>query len=1464
MIFTSRSNKVDKSSTHSVRLPHPPAPNVMVRDENPIKSAAVDDARRVEPQWQDDSLSSLSIESEDDTNLLSQVRLVAIKYLYIIFTNTILYVWEFLQAIAAGCNRPKSNLGFTTNLTSTGRHTTTSTLSSSQPIPINTATSASSLTSQTTSRNFDKQHEPKPNNHQKQNYGPMQAGNESYSSVDSSDSNDNQSKSLFELCILTGMHKNRDNQVAGGSSSSSSRKHTRSAHSHRPYKSGQVEHNTTQSNPNLKQFDSLPVQGKQLTPNRHVRERDRRDEKLLMECINTGIMKKIGEIQHKHPSHPANSLLTREALVLHNNQPKNGQATSAAAQMEELIRPQSAKYTDNSSPSNTTANSTTIITAAPDVEKTDNITPNYYITIQEKLNHPPRQQNTTNTNREDVTKGQKSPFIRHKSQENLAVLPDANHQNQESAQEITNATGCKLVHDDISNAPSDESNQSFIMETTVTLESKSTDIIRTLNKANEKHKDPDLMLKSVERLTMEFVSSAEQLRINSNSTVGVTKSTSSYVDNAVGNDGSADCTTISISNDTWDEDTCPNDVSFPSVSISAPKVASFSFDDDDDEDQATTADYKEFNDFTENTPINDELPAPDMSLDFDNIGNGFCSETSQPSSLDFTDTDKTLLYEEDGEGNSNHAPQRSLQDNSTGLHFKLGGIVQTAATTPSLFFSVNSMTNSTFIAQEARKLANNLQSRETDGEEDELTFSANSLDLDNIRPPSGMDSLNISGYYQDSTQPNSLQNSPHSPQMYFKSPKFPRKTLPAGLVARRALGHMPPHLTGSVESINSSCNLLLDNIKPPSLMDELLDSMISVASIQSEIAEDCPSMATTVTVSNYETATAGAGDGDTITLHSCSDDILPRDDDYTFNDGSVTPLPFDYDFSSAESTPKKMCPESPCSVNKRTLTPKQKRQEVKDRYRTYTIDADEITSEELKRRMEDEEYQHDETLTIEITNYDTMTIHTDDDEIRPENNQQNTPRNRRRSSQNRYRTQTIKYSDLPTNNDADMLMGDVSYCSIKNMTKNFKYLNSSSDMIMPSTEIDIKTDQELRSLEYEQNSETESCHNFGTNATSLTDCEEEQELEEAEAELELKQEIARPRIIKPSENGSSCIETNTNPQDSEQEQSPVKAIRGGKKPQYISPYSIKYQKTNETPKQQTSKLQTPATKANFLRKPNGNNISVTVAGANTKLAQKKTIKEPTTKSKETPGANNATAEQPPPLERQGTFVKDEPSLDSAAVPVVETSPTKSKSSKLPTKRQTLYSSHASSPQKTANTRKLTTSSSMQTTNKRNFGGSISKPQRANSNVNIRVTTNAARIAVLSSRVSTTTPPSRSNSSLNSANAAVTAAQNAAAKINQAQSRIAGIWRKVDEVKGKQQQTKVIKGSQHVGKFANKTNVTTPQPGKLVRSTTFDNSPSLTVTPHQAKATTINGTTKLPTAGGAKIAVAQRQILTNRK
>lgn len=70
-----------------------------------------------------------------------------------------------------------------------------------------------------------------------------------------------------------------------------------------------------------------------------------------------------------------------------------------------------------------------------------------------------------------------------------------------------------------------------------------------------------------------------------------------------------------------------------------------------------------------------------------------------------------------------------------------------------------------------------------------------------------------------------------------------KKSLPIGVVARRALCQGQKR-TGSLENLLNECNhSQLENVKPPSIMDDLMDvadmenSMLSVASITSEIAD---------------------------------------------------------------------------------------------------------------------------------------------------------------------------------------------------------------------------------------------------------------------------------------------------------------------------------------------------------------------------------------------------------------------------------------------------------------------------------------------------------------------------------------------------------------------------------------------------------------------------------------------------
>lgn len=371
--------------------------------------------------------------------------------------------------------------------------------------------------------------------------------------------------------------------------------------------------------------------------------------------------------------------------------------------------------------------------------------------------------------------------------------------------------------------------------------------------------DPDAMIESLDRFTAELVSHSAHLN-------------------------SHECKPMNQSDgDTWNEDTSPNDISFPSISISAPLVASFK------------------------------------------------SETDSKLSADVVD------------GKSD------TQENQ---------------------FSSVTMTESTIIQMEANKLFNVVHN--------EMHHSINSLDLDHVNPPSLLESI-ISLTSSISEIKNSPKNSP-----------LPRKKL-SGVMVRRALGNTNQKSIDMNESISSSCNI--EHIKPPSVMGDYLDmvdmesSMVSVSSIMSEVAEPlksngpitqhekiwsiktedvtqieninppsllneitdmCNSTADIVTENVYNSTTEVFEDCFTHTMDQTLQpgDTFTADEVTEYSDAcSVTPVQSDFGTSSAESTPKKVK-----NVNKR-LTPKQRRQLAKERYKTYTVAA-ELVMRESKSPIE--------------------------------------------------------------------------------------------------------------------------------------------------------------------------------------------------------------------------------------------------------------------------------------------------------------------------------------------------------------------------------------------------------------------------------------------------------------------------------------------------------------------------------
>lgn len=470
-----------------------------------------------------------------------------------------------------------------------------------------------------------------------------------------------------------------------------------------------------------------------------------------------------------------------------------------------------------------------------------------------------------------------------------------------------------------------------------------------------RQRDPDAMIASLDRLTATLVQQTEAIRERDSSTMKQ-----------------------SLTCDTWNEDS-PNDVSFPSISISAPLVASFNSDAQEDQ--------------------------------------------------------RTNMLENNAQVENNE---------------------QTA------------MTESKIIQREAIKLAEAVDAEANNQNELETT-SLTSIDLEAIKPPSSMGSLlSLTASYAGSADNSetfvnrdrcySTSLPPVSTRCSADSRNVRKKSLPLGVVAKRALGQSQSH-TSSLENLLNECTSShLENVKPPSMMDELPDvgdmenSMVSVASITSEIADskeqdshsltgsdpavfemlkpvanvlsmtcmryaegmqssannslsECleninpPSLFNEVSEMDESTmeATTDTLCSDTLCIetelhtdeavHSIVAEVIDEAENDT--DEAVTPISSEYCVSSsAESTPKRRL------HLKTHLTPKQKRNLTKERYKTYTIAAEIVKKEQEERRKQDGACNNDEGDKIPREKFSPFS--------------KLTPKQRRQENRARFQTQVLE------------------------------------------------------------------------------------------------------------------------------------------------------------------------------------------------------------------------------------------------------------------------------------------------------------------------------------------------------------------------------------------------------------------------------------------------------------------------
>lgn len=936
--------------------------------------------------------------------------------------------------------------------------------------------------------------------------------NDSISSVDSCDKDD-AANSIFEQCIRSGINKNVKKD---------SKSRDRVLVTSSPKKS-------------MLPTYSKPGPSKSTKPEKKVQ--DRKDEELLQECITTGIMKNTRNEQQ----------LAKHFTQLSMSEPKNSETTSVIAIQDNhpcasTITGVEAKV-DESTSSPMMATREISFKSSESRDRDENIA---------SASQPSRQGSWTTPN------GCNNAFELNLS---LGSIDDniLERSNEYPAAKLSMGAYGDLDDDSVM-----EMSNEFMMENERMAEAR----------IEDKHKDPDAMLKSVDRLTHELVSTAEYLRKNTIS------------DDLERMSGSVS------NNNTWNDDN-----SFPSISMSAPMIGSTN-------DEATIA--------------TDQIcPLPEEPIHH--------LDDKTPTNEHYTFT----LKDDEADGPS---PK---------IEFKVGGECGPSSITklnyqsygPASIETCSTMSNSTIVKVEAKRIANKLTSMTN-----RLMDSTTSLDLENVRPPSSMDCISLNSY-QDTS--------------YLQSPmKQAKKPLMPGLVAKRALGHQM--FSASVESVNSIHNI--DSIRPPSIMDELLDSMISVDSIVSEIVDP------TMGISNYETALSDMEDS--LTLRSCQD--LSKDETLTFSSS---------DFSSVESTPKK-------KRSMRSVTPKQKRQSDKDRYKTYTIQVDMLLKEQQKQ-----ENSATESMRRSLN-----------------------ARQRRQEDRQRFETQIISHASPVANgrrkdeperfrtfNIAAEVDDDTSF---RAMTENFEFIRSG---VIPTANANVDT-AEIRmklnrirfggapsplsrntddSLEYErQNSETESQRDHKNSLTY-----------EANSSAEHDKSVVTPT-----------------PQDPPK----MKAAKSS----YISPYRMT---TRLTPmKNKSVKVtKTPVIAKIVTRNPSAQNAAQKTSGAKFRLGSgAKTVAAKSSIPK--PATTPTQPKEPPAMPiRQGTFIQDEPTLEN--VPVVNDlppSPTKPSLSKLKQPTRVTSASKNPSPKKTSNLPTSVAQLKQRSNSNASMKAPMVTPVRSNTGINL--------------------------------------------------------------------------------------------------------------------------------------------------
>lgn len=674
-------------------------------------------------------------------------------------------------------------------------------------------------------------------------------------------------------------------------------------------------------------------------------------------------------------------------------------------------------------------------------------------------------------------------------------------------------------------------------------------------------------------------------------------------------------------------------------------------------------------------------------------------------------------------------------------------------------FPTITMTESTLIQMEAAKMANVFQ----DAMANSFT-SINSLELDKIQPPSQMNSM--------------------ADFSMTKSPQLQRKkSLPNSIILRRALSIRGQNLDHKSSSTNNLDQLPFEN----NLQNiDLESSMLSVASLSSEIVDLKPEflmneVANPMFHNNFPMQCGSSMNSVTDLEHinppsffnepisdSLADVNTEFEDCYTHvgqteNDVSVT------EFSDANSvTPiqSDLSSASDDSISKKTktltkqLTPRQRRNLTKERYKTYTIAAEMILCDGAKS----EEVPAPPVPSAESTP--------------PARPGRLSARERRQNDPERFQTQTIQQPILDAMSTLDRLQSSVKLPEVPPKSricvfrKDSSRDRSSESEQQPSTCND-NIDPELKYRTYNIRS-----------ASKPSSVDEEQQDRPTPA--------PKAKILKPG---------SFEPEEAQEDEGQSKGIRGKRKPLYSSKAkpTVANKPTVRNIKTVSSNLVKNVT-STFKSTVQMNPIS------SRNIAQQRTV-NPTplsSTSKTSPirsAMTNRTADKPPIMERQGTFTKSEIPKPSAS-----SAPPKSRIARAI--QPTVASKLPTAPKPPVKTTK-----SAQTSPRRTFDRSLSANGRDNilsaPLTSMRTSNSVQSLRSASAKTATSTKIPATNGGTPSPTKQIT-------------SKIASLWRKVEETK-KQTATGYKRPDKRIwlegvgtsGSEANSSN------GVLMRSRTFE-------------------------------------------